>query len=103
MGLRSVFREALPDIFTAAGEDAVYHPLTGDPVDCKIFIEFNVQLQPSGAEMQIWERGTTIEALLSVIGDEPKKGSHFVYEDESYYVRVIAENDGMTVKAVVTK
>ena len=102
MGLRTVFAEALPNIFDAAGEDAVFHPLTGPSVPCKIFIDFNVQLQASGAEMQIWERGTTIEALLSEIGGEPDAGSHFVYDGTSYYVRVITDNDGLTVKAVVT-
>jgi hypothetical protein len=102
MGLRGVFAAALPGIFDAAGEDAVYHPLAGPSVPCKIFIDFNVQLQASGAEMQIWERGTIIEALLSEVGAEPDAGSHFVYDGTSYCVRVITENDGLTVKVVVT-
>jgi len=106
MGLRSVFAEALPDIFDAAGEDAVFTPAAGDPIPCKVFIEFNVMLQPAGVEVQVWQRGTTIEALLSDIAREPNRGETFTLDipsdDTVYTVQAISENDGLKVKAVVT-
>jgi hypothetical protein len=102
MGLRGVFAAALPGIFDAAGEDAVFTPATGDPIPCKIFIDFSVLLQPAGVEVQAWERGTTIEALLSVLGREPDRGETFTHESVVYTVRTILENDGLTVKMVVT-
>jgi hypothetical protein len=101
MGLRAVFAEALPGIFKAAGEEAIFTPATGDPIDCHVFIDFNVMLQPAGVETQIWERGTTIEALLSEIGREPNRGESFEVDDVEYSVQAILENDGLTVKMVV--
>jgi hypothetical protein len=106
MGLRAVFAAALPGIFDAAGEDAVFTPATGDPIPCKVFIDFNVMLQPGGVEAQVWEQGTTIEALLSVLGREPNRGETFTLDiptdDTTYTVQAIIEDDGLTVKAVVT-
>ena len=102
MGLRGVFTAALPGIFAAAGEDAVFTPAAGDAVACKIFIDFNVLLQPAGVEAQTWERGTTIEVLLSVLGREPDRGEIFTYDSIDYAVRAILENDGLTVKMTVT-
>jgi hypothetical protein len=101
MGLRAVFAAALPGIFDAAGEDAVFTPATGDPIPCKVFIDFNVMLQPAGTEAQVWELGTKIEALLSVIGREPNRGETFTVDLVVYTVKAILEDDGLTVKAVV--
>jgi len=102
MGLRATFAAALPDIFDAAGEDAIFTPAAGAVIPCKIFIDFSVLLQPAGVEAQVWERGTTIEALLSVLGREPKRGETFELEMIEYTVKSVLENDGLTVKSVVT-
>lgn len=106
MGLRAIFAEALPDIFTEAGEDAVFTPSAGAAIPCHVFIDFNVQLQPAGVEVQVWQQGTTIEALLSEIGHEPNRGEIFILDipvaDTVYTVQAILENDGLTVKAVVS-
>lgn len=105
MGLRSTLAAALPDIFDAAGEDAVFTPAAGAAIPCKVFVEFNVMLQPAGVEVQVWQRGTTIEALLSEITREPNRGETFTLDIPSdgtvYTVQAILENDGLTVKAVV--
>ncbi len=102
MGLRAVFADALPDMFDAAGEDAVFTPEAGAAIPCKVFPEFNVQLQPAGADAQVWQRGTTIEALLSVLGREPNRGETFTMDGIVYTVQAPLENDGLTVKVVVT-
>ena len=106
MGLRAVFADALPGIFSAAGEDAIFTPAAGDAVSCMVFIDFNVMLQPGGGEAQVWQQGTTIEALLSEIGRAPNRGEKFtldIPEDGTEYtVQAILENDGLTVKMAVT-
>ena len=102
MGLRAELREALPDMFNAAGEDAIYAAVGGPAIACKIFIEFNVLLQPAGTDTQVWEQGTTIEALLSEIGAEPTRGAVFTYDETAYVVRQVAKNDGLTVTVVVS-
>lgn len=113
MGLRAVFAAALPDLFAKAGEPAVFTPATGAPAPCNVFIDFGVELQPAGAEAQVWQLGTTIEALLSETVREPNRGEIFtVYPDlasrtagtggTAYTVQAPLENDGLTVKVVVT-
>ena len=101
MGLRSVFAEALPGIFSAAGEAAVFTPASGDPISCNVFIDFNVMLQPSGVEVQVWEQGTTIEALLSDLGREPNRGETFTVDGVVYTVKAIIANDQLSVKMAV--
>lgn len=102
MGLRTVFGEALSDIFEAAAETAVFTPATGSPVDCQVEIDFDVSLQPAGAEAQVWQQGTTIEALLSAIGREPNRGETFTVDGTVYTVQAILANNKLTVKVVVT-
>jgi hypothetical protein len=102
MGIRAVFAAADAIFMPLIGEDAVFTPAAGAAIPCKIFIDFSVLLQPAGVEAHIWERGTTIEALLSEIGREPKRGETFEYDSVVYTVKSILENDGLTVKAVVT-
>jgi hypothetical protein len=95
--------DALPGIFVAAGEEAVYTPAGGAPIDpCHIFIDFNVQLQPDGMSAQAWQQGTVIEALLSEVGSEPNRGDVFTYDGTDYTVAKVIENDGFTVKMAVT-
>lgn len=107
MGLRKVFADALPGIFKAAGEAAVYKPLGGSDIPCMIFIEFNVDLQPAGVQTQVWMRGTVIEALLSDAADigigttEPDRGDTFTVDGKAYAVQEITANDGLTVTMVV--
>lgn len=103
MGLRAEFAAVLPEIFTSEGEEAVFTPAAGDPVDCHVFIDFNVMLQPAGVEVQVWQQGTTIETVFSEIGREPNRGETFTLAGGIVYtVQAILENDGLTVKAVVT-
>jgi hypothetical protein len=102
MGLRAVFAGALPGIFTAAGEAAVFTPATGSPIPCFVFIDFNVMLQPSGMEAQVYEQGTAIEALLLDIGREPNRGETFTVGGVVYTVKAPISNDGLTVKCVVS-
>jgi hypothetical protein len=85
------------------GEEAIFTPSAGSPVACHVFIDFNVMLQPGGSEAQVWELGTTIKARLSEIGGEPSRGETFTLAGGVVYtIQAILENDGLTVKMVVT-
>ena len=101
MGIRAIFREALPDIFDDTGEEAIFTPAAGDPVPCRVFIEFGVLLQPGGTGGQVTARSTTIKALLSEIGREPNRNETFTLDGTVYKVESPLENNGLTVKMVV--
>jgi hypothetical protein len=107
MGPDEEMKEGLLDLY-ALGKDAVFTHSGGDPVDCKVFINFNVLLQPAGIEAQAWQRGTTIDALLSdasgigIGASEPSRDDTFTIAGVTYTVKSILENDGFSVKAVVT-
>jgi hypothetical protein len=109
MGMRAILKEFLPEMFDQIGEDATYTPSGGSPVvACKIFIDFDVMLQPSGMEAQVVQVGTMIEALLlddeniGIGTTEPSRGDKFTYDGTVYTVQAIEKNDGLTVKMVVT-
>lgn len=91
-----------PAIFNALGDAATFRPSGGAAVSCTVVITFNVMLQPTGIESQVWQGGTTIEALLSEITNEPNRGDVFVVRGVSYTVQAVLENDGVSVRVVVT-
>ncbi len=91
-----------PAIFNALGDVSTFTPSGGSAVSCTVVITFNVMLQPTGVEAQVWQRGTTIEALLSEITNEPNRGDVFVVRGVSYTVQAVLENDGVSVRVVVT-
>jgi hypothetical protein len=99
----TVLNNALIDIFgSALGEDGTYNPAGGTPVSCRLIVNRNVLMQPDGMTAMIYEKGTTIEAMLSVIGQEPNRGDTFTVGATTYTVQSIEQNDGYTVTAVVT-
>ena len=102
MGARAEIATGLSDLFANEGEDAVYTPAGGTAMDCHIFIDFNVQLQPDGFQAQAWDRATVIECLLSEIGAEPNRGDTFLYDGTTCTVQRVLENDGFTAKLAVT-
>lgn len=101
-----IFDQAAEDIFDKEGVAALYTPSVGDPVICQVDVERDVDLEPAGFESQIWGRGVTIEAILSVLGKEPNTGETFKitegnYINTVYTVQTVLENDGRFVKVVV--
>jgi len=91
-----------PAIISALGDASTFTPAGGSAVSCKAIITFDVMLQPTGVEAQVWQRGTTIDALLSEITNEPNRGDVFVVRGVSYTVQAVLENDGVSVRVVVT-
>ncbi len=101
MGIRADMDELLPDMFDVMGEDAVYTPLSGSPVNCKVFVDHDVQNEPRGFDAVTWQRWTQIEALLKDVVTEPSRGSSFSVEETNYVVEKILSNDGFTVVMAV--
>lgn len=102
MTIRSEMREALPDMFNAMGEEALFIPLGESALPCHVFIEFGVNVEPDGFTAQAGQKVTVIEALLSELnGFEPGKDDAFTVEGKTYTVQRILDNDSFTVKAAV--
>lgn len=98
----AVLNNALTDIFgSALGEDATYTPLVGTAKACRVIVNRNVLMQPDGMTAMVYEKGTTVEAMLSVIGGEPNRGDTFTVGTDTWTVQSIEQNDGYTVTAVV--
>jgi hypothetical protein len=99
----TIIAKALTDIFNSPlGDDAMFTPAGGAAVSCRVIVSRSVLLQPTGMDAQVFERGTTIEAILAEIGAEPGRGDVFVVGAETYTVQSIDSNDGDTVVAIVT-
>lgn len=100
----TAFDTAIKDIFDDEniGSDAVYTPSGGSAISCRVIIERNVLLQPDSMTTQVYEHGTTIEAILDDMGAEPNRGDTFVIGTETFTVQSIDSNDGMTVVCIVT-
>ncbi len=102
MAIEDVLNQAGADILNIVGQDAVYQPAVGGAVDAKVELRKGVALQPEDFGGQVWQKGITIEALLSVLGQEPAKGETFTIGSDVYTVRAVEETDGRFVKLVVT-
>ena len=102
------FAQAVADIFNSVvGVDATFTPSGSAIIPCRVLLERNVLMQPTSMQAQVWERGTTIEAQLAEILNEPDRGNTFTInpgtaDEETFTVQSIEENDGITVKAIVT-
>jgi hypothetical protein len=103
------FAKAMKDLFnTSVGADALYTPVTGAAIPCRVILERNVEIQPSSSiTAPVLERGTTIETLLADVVTEPGQGSTFIVnpetaDEETFTVQSITENDGLSVKMIVT-
>ena len=82
--------------------DAVFNPAVGPAVPCRVVLEKDVLLQPGAMTAQAYERATTIEAILADLGKEPARGETFDIGAESFTVQYIDENDGLSVRMIVT-
>lgn len=98
-----IFLSALRDIYdSAVGADAVYAPLSGASVSCRVILNRSVVLQPAGMEAQVVEYGTTIEAIIIDLGKIPERGETFTIGSEVFTVQAISRNDGDEVEMIVT-
>lgn len=98
MSLASIFQTAAGHLMIRT-EDAVYTPVSGSAVECKVTLNFDVETSIPG-EVDIMELGTTIEGLYSEIGS-PKNGSTFLVNGTTYRVKRVEKNDRVFVTVVV--
>jgi len=83
------------------GDPARFLPAGSVPVEgCMVDVEYDVELQPEGYDSVVFERATTLEAMVSEVG-EVERGDTFEVEGTTFNVRKILENDGVFVKVVV--
>jgi hypothetical protein len=98
-----IFKQAAIDILNSpVGEAATYNPAGGTPVPCRVIVNRDILLQPDGITAQASAIGISIEADLSVIGQEPNRGDTFAVGAETFTVQAISRNDGIIVEAIVT-
>lgn len=86
------------------GDDpnATYHPATGDPIDCRLYVTgLNVQRQNYP---EYWTAAMTGQVLASEVGQDIKIGETLDFDSKAY---VIAEdpfsNDGVTWDLTLNK
>lgn len=90
--------------------EAVYTPcvdgiLSDNSIDCDVWLESQEMFMSDGLTTQVAGSFTTIEALLSQVG-EPKKNSEFLVtlkngETAKYIVDRVENMDSATIKLIV--
>src|SRR5574343_213796 len=102
-GDNTVFGDALSELINSdLGADAIYTPVSGTAKSVRVFIDRNTNLQPTGFDAQVFERGTSIEALLADLVAEPNRGDTFLVAGITYTVQTIEDNDDYIVRMVCT-
>lgn len=95
--MREIIRAAVPDMFEIGGEDGYYTRQGQAAIPCKLFIDYDVQLEPSSADSQVFETGTVIEVMVDEVGDVAR-GDVFTYNGTDYTVLAPISNDKITSK-----
>jgi len=102
MEMRAAIAAEAAKFFARHGKTATFSPSAAPDIPCKVFINFDVDLQPAGLDAQVWEKGTTIDALLAETLTAPVRGEKFIVDAVEYTVQAILENDGIKISAQVT-
>jgi len=102
----SLFSDAMASAATANnaifGDAATLRRgVTGTYIPCDVEVEFEVEIQPDGYEVEYMERVTTLEALVSEVGAIERGDTFDITSGDTYTVRRILENNGQFVKVVV--
>jgi hypothetical protein len=101
---KEIFETATDLAVTTIGRLATYMPLTGNPItNCSVNVETVSDPQPDGFQARVLDPETTLEYLLSEVGEEADINSYFTMADDGtvYTVKDLRENDGRTVTVVV--
>lgn len=101
---KEIFETVADLAVTTIGRLATYMPTMGNPIiNCSVNVETVSDPQPDGFSAQVLDPETTLEYLLSEVGEEADINSYFTMEDDGtvYTVKDLRENDGRTVTVVV--
>ena len=94
-------------IFKAVdGIPAIFTRSNGDPVDCNVCLDFDVEMEPVGFEATFPGKAVTLEAMLSELGEQPKPGQKFIVDTgtpslKTWIVGQVLNNDNVFVKMAV--
>ena len=97
-----MFSKMNTSIFRALGVNATYTPVDDLSVECRVIIEHDSVLQPSGLDVDVVQLGITIDAKYSDVGT-PERGSIFEIDGTEYTVQRIESNDKYIVRMWVTE
>jgi len=103
----ATLQAAMVDVFDHLGTDAVFQPIDGDPIPCKVNLTRETSAEPDGFNVQTVGEQIFIEALISVIGKIPiakrpnAEGEKFTVSGVVYEVVGISESDDYFVTSSV--
>ncbi len=107
MTIDAQIKNALLNAFTKAGEQAVFTPSAGDPVDCVVDLVKGVSVDEGGYDAPVISRVTTVEYLIEQIGREAEPGETFTIGSDVWVMEEIFEdpdsNDGFCGRVIVRK
>ncbi len=85
--------QAGKDLINLVGEgtDAVFHPATGPPVACFVWLDNAVEIMPGGYDGMAESQVTEIRYLLSAIGKVAERGELFVIDGSEHRVESVAD------------
>lgn len=97
------FIQAVDDIYTLAGESAVFTPLSGDQVDCLVLLDKEIDQMPVVFESGGMDYRITVEVRNAEIGKRPESGEVFTVDEIDYTVDAIidGESDDIVTKCSV--
>jgi hypothetical protein len=112
-GIDAVFQNAADAIFDRLGVDAVFYPSNGDPISCKVDLDFEAQGEPGGFATKVHTEVVSIEGPRHIIGipkgtRQGRNGDYFEIIDTTsdhygnkYEVKGMIEFDKYFAKASV--
>ena len=100
MSWQSSIADALTAAFNAVGQSATFTPASGDPVS--LTVNVTREVVPQGYDATAWTSEYTVECILADLPREPDRGETFTIDGTSYTVREVMDNNGYTVKMVVS-
>ncbi len=73
------------------GNSAVFHPATGPPVSCTVWVDNAVELMPGGYDALAESNVTEIRYLLSEVGKVAMRGELFIINGSEYRVEAVTQ------------
>jgi hypothetical protein len=101
MSISTILDTAMTDLFNQVGDDATYTSVSGSALPCKVWIQKDVELQPTDFTGQAVETATVLECLLSEVLTVPRRNSTFLVGTTTYTVQTVQKNDGRILTLVV--
>jgi len=82
------------------GVEAVFTPVTGEPVTVNVMFSQTMQMQPEG-QAQTWVQEKSVSYSIADLSREAVVGETFTIGSTIYEVCAAAENNGYVVKVIV--